>query len=455
MVPPQALDLEEAVLGACISVPIIINEIINWFKPEVFYKTAHQHICTAILELYSKNKPIDIHTVTHQLKVMNELVADGAITVTQLTNKMTHAVNTKYHMLIVYQKFMKRELIRICTDTASRAFLDSEDVFDLSADHDKNLKVLDVANSVTTVTTVNDTLEDMFKNMIDVEEGTKKNYYQMNPKALNQYLMLCPGNLILVAGKSGSGKTSLISEMMFSVSELNENVSILWYSMEDMPVNIVKGYISSKTFLTANQLSERNYILNTEEKILIVNIKEDFNRFDIEFVGKRTKIKNIRSHFNYFCDKRRKVGESRLYILVIDNIMKLSDQSFGNKQTEIDDYISTVLGDIYDEHKEDSIIIAAHHFDKKQFSKENIVTGFRPTEEHLRGSARLSDISTQIVLLNNPKAHDTLIKEYNGHKLQEYLEHVMIADVIKNRFVGTIGVAYFLKELDYRYFEDL
>ena len=130
-IPPQAIDLEEVVLGALMIFDCLIN-VKDFMKPEVFYKDAHQKIYAAIQRLDSKNEKIDILTVTNELKNKGKLeVVGGPFYVTQLTNRIVSGANIEEHARIVYQKFIQRELIRISSETIKEAFEDMTDVFEL------------------------------------------------------------------------------------------------------------------------------------------------------------------------------------------------------------------------------------------------------------------------------------------------------------------------------------
>ena len=130
--PPQAVDLEEAVLGALMLEKDALTAVIDILKPEIFYKDSHQYIFAAIQRLFSKSEPIDILTVTHELKSSGELeIVGGPYFITQLTNRVASAANVEYHARIILQKFIQRELIRISSDIIRDAFEDTTDVFDL------------------------------------------------------------------------------------------------------------------------------------------------------------------------------------------------------------------------------------------------------------------------------------------------------------------------------------
>jgi len=114
--PPQATDLEEAVLGALMLEKDALSSVIDILKGEVFYDARHQKIFKAIHLLFEKSSPVDILTVTAQLRQLGELeMIGGAYYITELTNRVASAANIEFHSRIIIQKFIQRELIRIST----------------------------------------------------------------------------------------------------------------------------------------------------------------------------------------------------------------------------------------------------------------------------------------------------------------------------------------------------
>src|SRR5688500_8855782 len=130
--PPQAKDLEEAVLGAIMLEKGAFDTIVEILKPECFYVDAHQRIFKAMQGLAKKNQPIDILTVTGELRSREELeMIGGPYYVTRLTNAVVSSANIEAHARIILQKFIQRELIRISGEIIGDAYEDSADVFDL------------------------------------------------------------------------------------------------------------------------------------------------------------------------------------------------------------------------------------------------------------------------------------------------------------------------------------
>jgi replicative DNA helicase len=139
-VPPQAKDLEEAVLGAIMLEKSAFDTVIEILKAECFYVEAHQRIYRVMQGLQQKNQPIDILTVVEELKAKEELeMVGGAYYVTRLTNAVVSSANIEAHSRIILQKFIQRELIRISGEIISDSYEDSTDVFDLLDDAESKL----------------------------------------------------------------------------------------------------------------------------------------------------------------------------------------------------------------------------------------------------------------------------------------------------------------------------
>ena len=130
--PPQAIELEEAVLGAIMLEKHAVVSVIDMLKPESFYKEVHQKIYSAILDLSTQEKPIDILTVTEELRKREQLEeVGGPFYITQLTSRVASAAHIEYHARIIAQKYIQRELIRISSEIQGRAYDETIDVDDL------------------------------------------------------------------------------------------------------------------------------------------------------------------------------------------------------------------------------------------------------------------------------------------------------------------------------------
>jgi replicative DNA helicase len=139
-VPPQAKELEEAILGAIMLETGAFDTASELIKAECFYVDAHQRIFLAMQGLVTKKKPIDIFTVVEELKYRDELeIVGGPYYVQKLTNVVVSSANIETHARIVLQKFIQRELIRISGEIINEAYEDSSDVFDMLDDAEGKL----------------------------------------------------------------------------------------------------------------------------------------------------------------------------------------------------------------------------------------------------------------------------------------------------------------------------
>ena len=138
--PPQAKDVEEAVLGALLIDNTRLHLVVHKLDANMFYVTAHQHIYTCIKRLYTKDKPVDLLTVTEELRKDEKLdVVGGAYYIAKLTNRVTSSANIDFHTHIVIQKYMQREIIKIANNGTDKAFKADADPFELLNELGKEL----------------------------------------------------------------------------------------------------------------------------------------------------------------------------------------------------------------------------------------------------------------------------------------------------------------------------
>ena len=130
--PPQAIDLEEVVLGAMMIDKRGVDEVIDILHPEVFYKKTHQHVFEAIYTLFEKGEPVDLLTVSARLKKNKTLeIVGGEFFLIQLTQKVSSSAHIEFHARIILQKYIQRSLIKISNEIIEESYDEGTDVFDL------------------------------------------------------------------------------------------------------------------------------------------------------------------------------------------------------------------------------------------------------------------------------------------------------------------------------------
>jgi replicative DNA helicase len=255
-IPPQAIDLEEAVLGAIMLEKDALTSVIDILKPEVFYVEQHHLIYGAITRLFARSEAIDILTVTNELKRSGELEqAGGAFFVTQLTNRVASSANVEYHARIIIQKYIQRELIHISSNIIKEAFEDTTDVFDLLDKAEKNLFTVSDSNLRRT----SEDMPSLIKEAIDEIEAAKNQGHQLRgvQSGFTELDRITSGwqksDLIILASRPGMGKTALALSMARNIAvEFRRPVAI--FSLEMSSLQLVTRLISAESGLPAEQL---------------------------------------------------------------------------------------------------------------------------------------------------------------------------------------------------------
>ncbi len=256
--PPQAVELEEAVLGALMLERDALTNIIDILKPESFYKDAHNRIFTAIFELFKRSEPVDILTVTQELKKTGQLeIVGGAYYITQLTNRVASAANAEFHARIVAQKHIQRELIRISTQTINDAYEESSDVFDLLDSAEKNLFSI-VDGSIKKEYVPMSSLINTAIKQIEIAKD-KKDGLSGVPSGLMALDRITSGwqksDLVIIAARPAMGKTALVLSMARNAAvEFNHPVAI--FSLEMSAIQLVTRLIASESELTSEKLKK-------------------------------------------------------------------------------------------------------------------------------------------------------------------------------------------------------
>lgn len=298
--PPQAIEFEIAVLGAVLLEKNAITKVLGILKPDSFYKDAHKMIYEAAVQLFDENEPIDILTVTNKLRKNGNLgKVGGPHVISQLTSRVHNASNTEYHAGIVSQCFIARELIKLSSETTSRAYEDETDIFALIAEHEA--KLIEIQNFKITNMSSADRTEKGYKAMEQAmkSEGLSGKTYGV--KAIDKLTGgLQDGDLIVIGARPGNGKTSFILHMAHSQAKkgltpimFQQEMSEIQSSMREMAMY---SGVSMQDIRTG-RLSEANlYDLNNAKDAVknsgvLIDHSSGLTISDIR--AKVLKIKNI------------------------------------------------------------------------------------------------------------------------------------------------------------------
>jgi replicative DNA helicase len=257
--PPSAVDLEEAVLGAIMLDKGALANVIDILKPATFYKEAHILIYTAIQSLFNDSDAIDILTVTQRLKKEGNLEnAGGAFYVTQLTNRIASSANVEVHARIIIEKFLQRELIRVCTNILQNSYEDSTDVFELMEKSENELFSVSQDNIRKNYETIQSLLGKAIKQIEDSRDQT----FQGIPSGFTRLDAITGGwqnsDLIILGARPAMGKC------------FGKGTRIMMYD------GCIKNVEDIKTgdVLMGNDSTPRNVLSTTSGREMMYNVKQ-------------------------------------------------------------------------------------------------------------------------------------------------------------------------------------
>lgn len=257
-VPPQAVELEEAVLGALMLEKDALTNVIDILKVESFYKDAHKVIFQAILDLFSESQPIDLLTVSTQLRKSGTLeIAGGAFYVTELTSKVASAANIEYHARIITEQSIKRELIRISGEIQKDAFEDTTDVFELLDKMEQSLFEISEKNIRKNYSDMRSIMREA---IIELEaKKHQKDGLTGVPSGLTALDRVTSGwqksDLVIIAARPAMGKTAFVLSVLRNAA-VDHNRPVAIFSLEMSSVQLVNRLISSEAELDSEKIKK-------------------------------------------------------------------------------------------------------------------------------------------------------------------------------------------------------
>ncbi|MFN6014551.1 MAG: replicative DNA helicase [Flavobacteriales bacterium] len=255
-VPPQAVDLEQAVLGAMMLEKNAVTDTIDILKPNSFYDPKHQYIYAAIRDLFGSSSPVDLLTVTNKLKQKGELeAAGGAVYISQLTGRVASTAHVEYHARVISEKHIKRELIRMSSEVIRDAYDDTNDVFDVLNKAEGELFQIAENNMGKNV----ETMTSAVRQAIEEIEKASQNSDGISgvPTGFHDLDKLTSGwqrsDMIVIAARPAMGKTAFVLSMARN-SAVDYNMGVAIFSLEMSSVQLVKRLIASEARLSAEKL---------------------------------------------------------------------------------------------------------------------------------------------------------------------------------------------------------
>ncbi|MEP6260806.1 MAG: replicative DNA helicase [Gillisia sp.] len=331
-IPPQAVDLEEVVLGAMMIDKKGVDEIIDILHPDVFYKIAHQYIFEAIFKLFENTEAIDLLTVSNQLRKEGRLdKVGGEYYLIQLTQKVSSSAHIEFHARIILQKFIQRSLIKISNEIIEASYDEGTDVFDLLDTAESKLYEVTQGNIKRSTETAH-SLVIQAKNRI--QEISNKDGLSGVPSGFDKLDKLTsgwqPSDLVIIAARPGMGKTALTLSMARNIA-VGNNIPVAFFSLEMSAVQLITRLISSETGLSSEKLRTGNLETHEWEQL---NVKvKDLEKAPL-FIDDTPSL----SIFDLRAKARRLSSQYGIKLIVVDYLQLMTAGSSvkgGNREQEI------------------------------------------------------------------------------------------------------------------------
>ena len=436
--PPQVIELEEAVLGAMMIDKKGIDEVIDILQPEAFYKESHKYIFEAIDQLFVGNQPIDLLTVTTQLRTNGKLEAvGGEYYLVGLTQKITSSAHIEFHSRIILQKFIQRSLIRISNEIIEEAYDETSDVFNLLDKAEAKLYEVTQGNIKKSSETAQSLVAQAKKR---IEEISTKEGLSGLPTGFHKLDELTsgwqPSDLIIIAARPGMGKTAFVLSMARNIA-IDAGQGVAVFSLEMSSVQLITRLISSETGLSSEKLRTGKLEKHEWEQL---NVKvKDLERAPL-YIDDTPSL----SIFDLRAKARRLASQHGIKLIVIDYLQLMTaggnQKGGGNREQEI----STISRNLKALAKELNIPVIA----LSQLSRavETRGTSKRPLLSDLRESGAIEQDADIVSFIYRPEYYK--IDEWDDEErtpTQGQAEFIIAKhrngglDNIRLKFLGQFG----------------
>jgi replicative DNA helicase len=432
--PPQATDLEEAVLGALMLEKDALTNVIDILKPETFYNDSHKDIYAAIVDLFNNSEPVDILTVTNRLRKEGKLDAvGGAFYITELTSKVNSAAHVEYHARIIIEKAIKRELIKIASKIHNEAYEDSVDVFQLLDQTEQAIFEVSEVNIRKNYADMRSIMYEAIKELeIKKDQADGLTGIPTGFTALDRVTSgWQKSDLVIFAARPGMGKTAfIVSAMRNAAVDFGKSVAI--FSLEMSSIQLVNRLISAEAELESEKIKRGNLQNHEWEQLVHKTAKLSEAPIFIDDTPALT-ILELRAK------ARKLVSQHQVGLIIVDYLQLMTGDTFKNGSGNREQEIASISRSLKNIAKELNIPIVA----LSQLSRAVEVRGGdkRPQLSDLRESGSIEQDADMVLFLYRPEYYGIHADE-EGNNIQGVGE-VIIAkhrngslDTVKLKFIG-------------------
>jgi len=271
--PPQAVDFEEVVLGNILLYKNAFSEASVLLKEEYFYKENHSKIFKAAQNLFNRSNPIDISTVSQELRKMEELeMVGGSYYLMELTERVKSVTDIEYHCKIIIEKYLQREVIRISSNSVNDGYEDSTDVFELIERTQSQIFNLLAFNDNKDISDMAELCMDV---MMDLEEEPVEGLTGVG-SGFTDIDRLTGGwqsqDLVIIAARPAMGKTAFMLKNVKNAAIIHKK-PVLVFSLEMSKLQLTHRMISDEADVLFERIRKKT-LSEYERKVLNTNIQK-------------------------------------------------------------------------------------------------------------------------------------------------------------------------------------
>ena len=271
-IPPNDSQAEQAVLGAMLADKDAVLTVVEILKPADFYKTEHEEIYSAILDLYSKGSAIDLLTVKEQLRLRGKYdVINGFEYLASLTNPMISVSNVEYYAKIVEEKAILRQLIKASNDITHDSYEALEPASDILEKAEKSVFNIAQKKTEKSYALVKDVLVETFDNLEKLASQTEEvlgipsGFKELDAKTLG----FVPGQLIVVAARPAMGKSAFALNILTHAA-MRAGKAAVYFSLEMSKEELLNRILASEAMVDSTKI--RSGKLEDEDWISLTNV---------------------------------------------------------------------------------------------------------------------------------------------------------------------------------------
>jgi replicative DNA helicase len=418
--PPEARDLEEAVLGALMLEKDAFSIISDILKPASFYDHAHELIFTAIQTLALSQKPVDMLTVQEQLRKQGDLEdAGGAYYIVQLTGKVASTAHLEYHARIIAQKHLSRELIRFTSQIQGKAFDETNDVDDLMQEAEASLFEISQRNMKKDVMQINPIIDEAFK-LLNLAAKRSDGLSGL-PTGFTALDKITSGwqksDLVIIAARPAMGKTAFVLSMAKNIA-VNFNKPVGLFSLEMANVQLVNRLIVNVCEIEGEKI-KNGQLADYEWDQLDTKIKD---LYDAPLYIDDTPSLSI---FEFRTKARRLVREEHVELIIIDylQLMNASGSQFNSREQEVS-IISRSLKGLAKELNIPIIALSQLNRSVESRTSNNAAESKRPQLSDLRESGAIEQDADIVCFIHRPEYYK-IYEDSAGRSLKGIAEIIV------------------------------